>query len=196
MRYQAGHKAKTRDSIIREAAAAVRTVGPRDVGVADVMGKLGLTHGGFYAHFRNKEELIAAAITHMFDDQIESRYSPLNGSEPDGALNAIVESYLSPLHRSSLESGCPLPALASEMPRLPAAMQAAFSAGSERVVDEIARHLKRKGTERSKAVARSALAEMVGAVAMSRTIGEDRTAARFLKDARSSLSHRLDLVKP
>ena len=68
MRYDAEHKAKTREKVLVEAAKAIRRDGPHNVGVAEVMAKAGLTHGGFYAHFASKNELITEAIGQMFKE--------------------------------------------------------------------------------------------------------------------------------
>jgi len=67
MRTTLTKKERTHRQILAEAANAIRIKGPERVGVAEVMNKLGLTHGGFYAHFASKEDLIAQAITSMFD---------------------------------------------------------------------------------------------------------------------------------
>lgn len=52
------HKAKTRERIIKTAAAAFRRHGIAQIGIADIMREAGLTHGGFYAHFKSKNELL------------------------------------------------------------------------------------------------------------------------------------------
>ncbi len=56
------HKRNTRERIIEAAAGAFRERGIADVGVAEIMRDAGLTHGGFYAHFASKEELLAEAV--------------------------------------------------------------------------------------------------------------------------------------
>lgn len=53
----------TRRNVLAEAAAALRQQGPERISVASLMGSLGLTHGGFYAHFKSKEDLTAEAVT-------------------------------------------------------------------------------------------------------------------------------------
>jgi TetR/AcrR family transcriptional repressor of nem operon len=78
MRYSDTRKEETRKKIVRAAAAAVRARGPDMVGVAEVMAEVGLTHGGFYAHFPNKEALIAAAVGEAFD-QGRRRFDRLAG---------------------------------------------------------------------------------------------------------------------
>ena len=59
MRYGPEHSEKTKNRVVKIAAAQMRKRGPDNVGVADVMSRAGLTHGGFYAHFNSKDDLIA-----------------------------------------------------------------------------------------------------------------------------------------
>ena len=68
MRYDNEHKQQTRTRVLQAAAKAIRADGPHRVGIASVMADAGLTHGGFYAHFASKDELVAAAIGQMFDE--------------------------------------------------------------------------------------------------------------------------------
>ena len=62
MRYEPEHKTRTRDRIVRNAARKLRAEGLSGPGVASVMKASGLTVGGFYKHFRSKDELLADAI--------------------------------------------------------------------------------------------------------------------------------------
>ena len=62
------HKARTRGRILDEAAKAMREHGHEGIGVANLMKRAGLTHGGFYAHFKDRDDLVAAAIGRMFED--------------------------------------------------------------------------------------------------------------------------------
>jgi len=62
MRYDQNHKERTRVRVLAQAAAAIRGKGIERVGVAEVMAGAGLTHGGFYAHFESKDDLVAQAV--------------------------------------------------------------------------------------------------------------------------------------
>ena len=68
MRYEPEHKTRTRDRIVRNAARKLRAEGLSGPGVASVMKASGLTVGGFYKHFRSKDELLADAIAEGFSD--------------------------------------------------------------------------------------------------------------------------------
>ena len=67
MRYPAAHKQATRRRILDAASQAFRERGVAETGVDEVMRRAGLTHGGFYAHFHDKTELIAEACVAAFD---------------------------------------------------------------------------------------------------------------------------------
>ncbi|MFN5778125.1 MAG: TetR/AcrR family transcriptional regulator [Novosphingobium sp.] len=66
MRYGPDRKAQSRAKILHAAAQELRAKGPDRLGVADVMRRSGLTHGGFYAHFASKDALVAEALETMF----------------------------------------------------------------------------------------------------------------------------------
>jgi AcrR family transcriptional regulator len=74
------------------------------------MARAGLTHGGFYAHFGSKEELIAAAIERMFEIVDRAFLRRIEGLEPAEALAYFIDDYLSARHFDSVSDGCPLPA--------------------------------------------------------------------------------------
>ncbi len=93
MRYDSEHKERTRKRVLREAANAIRAEGPDRIGVAALMAKAGLTHGGFYAHFASKDDLIAQAITQMFDDRYEHWAARTKDLEPAEALDAFIDGY-------------------------------------------------------------------------------------------------------
>ncbi len=90
MRYDSDHKQKTRDRVLKEAANAIRAEGPHRIAVAGVMAKAGLTHGGFYAHFTSKDELVAAAIDTMFGEaQSRFRRETAGSSGPPSAQDRL-----------------------------------------------------------------------------------------------------------
>ncbi len=54
---------RTRERIVAAASEEFRQHGIVATGLADLMAEAGLTHGGFYKHFRSKAELISEAAT-------------------------------------------------------------------------------------------------------------------------------------
>jgi TetR/AcrR family transcriptional regulator, transcriptional repressor for nem operon len=117
MRYEPDHKKQTRDRIVRNAARKFRAEGLNGPGVAGVMKASGLTVGGFYKHFRSKDELLADAIAQAFSDSSEKIRSLLQNVSPGDRWKEIVRWYLSPAHCDHPDTGCPVAALAPEIAR-------------------------------------------------------------------------------
>lgn len=117
MRYEPEHKKQTRDRIVRNAARKLRTEGLSGPGVASVMKASGLTVGGFYKHFRSKDELLAEAIAQGFSELSEKAFSPLQDVPPQDRWKEVVRWYLSPEHCNHPGAGCPVVTLAPEIAR-------------------------------------------------------------------------------
>jgi TetR/AcrR family transcriptional regulator, transcriptional repressor for nem operon len=117
MRYEPEHKMRTRDRIVRNAARKLRAEGMSGPGVASVMKASGLTVGGFYKHFRSKDELLAEAIAEGFSESGEKIYSSLQKVPREDRWKELVRVYLSPEHCDHADVGCPVAALAPEMAR-------------------------------------------------------------------------------
>ncbi|MDM4769590.1 TetR/AcrR family transcriptional regulator [Solimonas sp. SE-A11] len=194
MRYDAEHKERTRALLLKEAARAIRAKGPRGVSVAAIMGKAGLTHGGFYAHFKSKDELVAEAMTAMFSD-IEAKMDDyMERCTSAEALSGYIDFYLSQRHRDDRAHGCPIPALCGEAPHLPAAARRAFGAGIEAVSHRLATMLEQAGQADPRAAAASLLAEMAGALAMARAVPTSEQSEQLLATSRRALRQRFGVA--
>jgi TetR/AcrR family transcriptional repressor of nem operon len=187
-------KAQTRRKVLNEAAAAIRAVGPEGIGVAGLMAKAGLTHGGFYAHFKSKDDLIAQAISQMFEDSYELFLERTSNANPKEALARYIDMYVSARHRDDPARGCPLPSLSGELARMPADARQRFADGLERLTGGIAQLLKDAGYVSPDRLADSVIAEMVGAVALSRAIADPAASSRILERSREALKARLGLA--
>jgi TetR/AcrR family transcriptional repressor of nem operon len=196
MRYDAEHKQKTRERVLKEAGKAIRAQGPHRVGVAEVMAKAGLTHGGFYAHFSSKEDFIAAAIGEMFVEGQARLNKALAEPSPTKALEAYIDFYLSAAHRDTRTAGCPLPFLSMDAPRLGAASRERFALGAERLTASLAKPLTELGHPDALAEAGSILSEMVGAVTLSRAEPDPAKSDAILARSKASIRRRVGLDKP
>ena len=192
MRYDAQHKQNTREKVLKAAAKAIRAEGPHRVGVAGVMAKAGLTHGGFYAHFESKDDLVAATIGKMFDDAREYRRLVTEDREPAAALAAYIDFYLSPQHRDA-PTGCPIPALATDLPRLATPARERFSAGVGRLTEHLSAKLAAMGHANPAESASSMLAEMVGAVSLARAEVDPARSDAILDISRRAVKARFGL---
>ena len=139
MRYGSDHKAETRRKILDIASRRFRKEGVEAVGVASVMADCGLTHGGFYAHFKSKEELVAAALDHGLCEAGDRIFDYAEKAEDK--IDAYIRAYLSPFHRDSTEAGCAFSALAPELARLDGPVRATMAGRIEPYLDRIGRLL-------------------------------------------------------
>ena len=195
MRYDAEHKQRTRERVLRVAAKAIRAEGPHRVGVAGVMKKAGLTHGGFYAHFASKEAMIVAAFGEMFDESFAQFHTITADRAPADALRKYVRVYLSPEHRDARASGCPIAALLADLPRMTAGCRRAFASGMRRLTSEIATSLAQLERDDPETLASSMIAEMVGALSLARVEPDKARSDAILAASREVLIQRLQLEK-
>jgi TetR/AcrR family transcriptional repressor of nem operon len=193
MRYDTEHKLKTHTKVLQAAAKAIRTDGPHRVAVAGVMADAGLTHGGFYAHFASKDELVAAAIEHMFDEARARVQHETDGRGHADGLAAYIDFYLSKKHRDTRGAGCPMAALASDLPRLDKAVREQFAAGARRLTITLGEKLAALGHSNFNAEAHSMVAELIGALSLARIEPDSNRSDAILNASRRELKQRLGL---
>src|SRR6266849_10415931 len=141
MRYSTEHKQETRERIVRTASRHFRRRGESGVGIANLMSKLKLTHGGFYKHFGSKDELLAEAIAKGFEEVEERFDAAVSKAKPGTELKTLIENYLSLEHCANPGEGCPMAALASEIGRFPRAVRTEIDRAIKRRVKRTARFL-------------------------------------------------------
>src|SRR5207237_8138198 len=104
MRYSRQHKDETHNRLLKKAAEEFRRRGVQGTGIASLMRQLGLTHGGFYAHFDSKNELVAQATGPMFEGGLAGCMLAAAEAAPKGkGVRAMVNHYLSAQHRDNPE---------------------------------------------------------------------------------------------
>jgi TetR/AcrR family transcriptional regulator, transcriptional repressor for nem operon len=193
MRYDAGHKQKTRERVLTAAAKALRAAGPEKLSVAEVMRAAGLTVGGFYAHFRSKDDLLAHAVeTAIADFNAGVERAGDDDAAPAERFERLVRFYLSRRHRDAPESGCPLPSLGGHVAGMDEEVRRRFAAGLDGLTGRLERLLGAMGVEAPAQAASSVAAEMIGAITLARAAaGSDRSDAVLSRSKRAILSRYL-----
>lgn len=182
MRYPDGHKEAVRASIVATAARALRKGGLAGVAIPALMKKAGLTHGGFYGHFKNRDELVAAAVLAAAE---ETGRAVLSSEAGDLAFS--LKTYLSREHVAHPEQGCVVAALGAEGRHQPAPVRHAFAVAARgfiRLVEEQVRRSAAADDDEPKDAALAVAARMIGAVVLARLVDDDRLADRILAAAR------------
>ncbi len=195
MRYDAEHKARTRDRVLGEAVRAIRLEGPGQLGVADVMQRAGLTHGGFYAHFESRDDLVLAAVERMFADVQGAFERVTEGLPPPEALRTYVRFYLSRGHRDGRDTGCPLPLLSGDLPRMGEPARRRFQEGVARLTRRLRVLLDQLDRPDAERLAGSVLAEMIGALSLSRAVSDPQQSDAILQGSRLAVLERLGLTE-
>ena len=193
MRYSDTHKSETHAKLVRLAGRALREKGPEKLAVAELMQAAGLTHGGFYAHFKSKDALLAEALEGVFEESKRKFDRVTDGVPPREALAHYIDFYVSTAHRDNLSRECPIVALNSDLPRQSRKFRATFDAGMQLLVRRLAGWIEAAGISDSEALAASVLSAMAGAVAVSRTVSDKRLSDELLKSTRESIKTRLGL---
>ncbi|WP_144163000.1 TetR/AcrR family transcriptional regulator [Paraburkholderia sp. BCC1885] len=182
MRYAKGHKDETHGHIVKIASKLFREEGIEKIGVAAVMESAGLTVGGFYSHFKSKEELVGEAIACAADQTLFRMFGAL---DDDGktSLKLIVERYLSVEHRDNPGMGCVVSALASELKNRPADTRATVADKTAEFIQRIANRLPSKVGAKTRLRTASAIwAVMVGTLQLSRIVPDKELSTQLLKD--------------
>ena len=181
MRYEKGHKDQTREQIIEVAASSFRASGVQGVGVAKLMSEAGLTHGGFYAHFASKEELLREAIKSAFDQVRDDLQTAANKSS-DG-IEAITGTYLSRNHLDHPQRGCAAATLASEVTRHSTDTRTVFNGEMKIMLSLIEDNLISIAPEQRQNRAVAIFSLMMGAIQLARLETSSANATKILDAA-------------
>lgn len=195
MRYGDTHKAETHAKLVRLAGRVLREKGPQNLAVAELMQAAGLTHGGFYAHFKSKDALLVEALKSVFEESNQDFQRVSEGGPPRRALARYIDTYVTPAHRDSRSAACPIVALNSDLPRQSKKFRTAFEAGVKLLLRRLAHWIEAAGITEGEALAGSVLSAMAGAVAVSRTVSDKRLSDELLDAARASIKARLGLCE-
>jgi TetR/AcrR family transcriptional repressor of nem operon len=129
MPYTAAHKQKTRTRIVECARILFNRHGFDNVTIDMVMAEAKLTRGGFYNHFKSKEELFAAAVSSFLMGR-GAQWRAHAGIDPSGptreAAQQMLAGYLSKEHLGDIDGQCPMIALPSDVARSNPDVQAAY----------------------------------------------------------------------
>jgi TetR/AcrR family transcriptional regulator, transcriptional repressor for nem operon len=175
--------AQTREAIVAAAADLIRRIGIAEASLADMMAAAGLTHGGFYRHFRDKEQLVSEALAAAGEKTI----TIMGRNMAKGGFNAAVDAYLSTSHRDSPTPICPFAALGSEIARSGKETRAGATEVVEKLLVTFAGD--RQDSEKERRDAIVVLAAMIGAMTLARLVVDRDLSSEILDRVKEHL-HR------
>ena len=184
MRYSPEHKAENREKILSMAARSFRERGGDSSGIGTVMKKAGLTKGGFYRHFRSKDDLFVEAVARALDDTARGMVE-IAKSAPEGqALRAIIERYLSTGHANSPGMGCAFAALGPELARKPLSVRKRIEASREAYRERLLPFIPGRTREEKLAKFELLFPSMAGVLTAARLKSSPEGRERMLSEAR------------
>lgn len=165
-------KEASHERILQAAARAIRRSGYDGTGVADIMKEAGLTHGAFYAHFESREAMLAEAADRAGAESNAVGARVIAAAPPEQAFQALIQAYLSKEHVVGIETGCPVSALGSEMPRQAPEVRRAATRRIKEMIDLVARQSPDWGQPDAHERALVTVATMVGTLMLARAVDD------------------------
>lgn len=185
MNHRLDQKQETRRRIVDSATRVIRERGLDDPSVGEVMAGAGLTVGGFYAHFENKDALMLEALARIMAERMDQLESTIPATDAAERRNLAARYYLSRKHRDGAIERCALPSVLSELNRL-----------DPRYRDVVATHLERWATlmaedaHAGRERALGAIATMVGALTLARALGPTPFSDEILAAAKAAIAQQ------
>jgi TetR/AcrR family transcriptional repressor of nem operon len=169
VRYKKSHHDQTHKAIVDAASNLLREKGFTETSVGTVMKAVGLTHGGFYAHFEDKTAMLVAAMQDAFVQSPTNFAAMAAMAKTKDDVGLIAAYYLADGRVKDVANGCPAAALVSELPRQDHAVQEAFKSGTRATLDALA-----QGPGLSKNTW-AALSMLMGGLTLMRAFSEEET---------------------
>jgi TetR/AcrR family transcriptional repressor of nem operon len=138
MPYSPEYKRDTHQKILESARRLFNSRGFFEVSIDEVMVNAGLTHGGFYRHFRNKDQLYAEAVRRFLCTDAPKPWqpSPLRAAVAKKSRGQrVIDAYFSRDHFDDRETCCPLIALPSDVMRGSDTVKGAYREVLEKLID-------------------------------------------------------------
>ena len=187
MRYGPEHKLEIHRKIVKDASRRVRAEGLSGAAVSSVMKDAGLTHGGFYKHFRSKDDLLLESLREGFREIEDCLAHAAEQSPPGAAWKAIVKTYLSLDLCENPERGCPLAALSPELARADKRMKPQIVAELVNYKSRMVPFMPGRQTADKERAFFAIFSAMIGAVAIARLLPDRTMREKVLSSTRDFL---------
>lgn len=190
MKKRSAQKESSLQNILQAGATRLREEGTGGCTVASVMKDAGLTHGAFYSHFTDKNQLLIGSLRQALADNRPRWLSDQNGEQWPERLGRLAARYLTPAHRDHLASSCALAALASETCRADDGFRTAYSEELEKTLAAICASENGLTEAREEEVAEAImlLSLCIGGINLARAVGPEETSERILAACRQGAS--------
>jgi TetR/AcrR family transcriptional repressor of nem operon len=185
-------KRHSRERILDAGAKRLCAEGLSGAAIAPIMRDADLTHGAFYSHFSDKDDLARASLAHAVEHRTARLFGTASDDSWTGRLQRIVRRYLSRGHRDNAAEGCAFAALTSEAGRAPSEFRAAYQQQLRALLASIAAPF--DGSEENEKHYDDAIVLMalcVGGLSLARAVPDPEFSDRILRACRDAYSATL-----
>lgn len=186
MPYPLQHKAQTRARIVAAARRLFNRRGFDSVSIDDIMAEAGLTRGGFYHHFKRKQDLYSEVVGHALTCR-PGRSAPPTAQE----ARQLVVDYLSDAHRIEQDHCCPLVAFSSEAARSDDCVKQAYTRVLDSLIELLSRSLGDGEDARQRAMTMATLC--VGGTMLAQAVDNEEFGREI---RRTALAQALSMAEP
>ena len=180
VRVTRGQAEANRERILEVAGQLFRERGYDGIGVADIMKRAGLTHGGFYGHFPSKDDLAAETTARVLGP---NGWLQRMTGKAHPSMTDVIRRYLTTRHRDDAGHGCLLAALGSDVARQPRSVRRAFTEGFRLRVDAVKHLMPGRSAAAKRQTALALLAGLVGALTLARAVDDPQLSDEILEAA-------------
>lgn len=189
MRRSTTEKAKTHKRIVAIASRRFREEGLAGIGIADLMKEAGLTVGGFYKHFKSRDDLVEEAVGSALGHW-KRKMDAAAAVGTHITYESLVNDYLTESHRNRPGTGCPVGALAGDIARDGKRTRAAVTREIRDSIVLLATLIhgtnkKEKDAARSQAIL--TYCALIGAIGVARAVSDEQLSREILKTVRLCL---------
>src|SRR5215469_12226609 len=190
MRYPAQQKAETKARIVSAASRMFREHGAENNGIGSVMKEIGFTKGGFYRHFKDRNQLYVEAVEKAFSEMGDRMTEAASGAKKGHELEAMIRLYLSKEHLNSPAVGCVLSTLGSDIARQPVAVRRQINRLMQAYRERLSPYMPGKTLEEKTATFALLYPSMVGVLMIARVLADPAAQENILANARDSFIER------
>jgi TetR/AcrR family transcriptional regulator, transcriptional repressor for nem operon len=172
--------AENRQSIVRAASRLFRERGIEGTGVDLISAAADLTHGAVYSQFGSKEAITVEALRLALAGSRRIWLRRLDKRGRKTALTAIVQGYLSALHRDDPGTGCVVAALGGEISRQARGVRDAFTAEFKEALKFLSELVAEDENGFNRDDTLALFATMTGALMLARAVSDRELSDRIL----------------
>ena len=103
--------------ILETAESLFKKYGIESSGIKKIMNEIGLTVGGFYSHFKSKDDLIKNSLNKSLNSIMADLLEASSTNKGKDRITRILSVYLGEIHSQNIENGCPIAAMATDISR-------------------------------------------------------------------------------